>query len=105
MQYRYAQIYKSSDGFGYVECDSYLSGIVEKENMILLEIDFDFTNKRWNYETETWEDYIPEPEDIPEPQPSQLDRIEEMISKPIEQHKQDAVDEYTMSLLERGVLI
>lgn len=105
MQYRYAQIEKKPDGFGYVFSDSYLSGIVNYDDMIRIPEDFELDKKRWNYETEKWEDYIPEPADVPEPQPSQLDRIEEMISKPIEQHTQEAIDEYNMYLLERGVLI
>lgn len=46
MVYRYAQIYKNKDGFGYPECDSWLSGEVIAENMIRLEEDFDLTNKR-----------------------------------------------------------
>ncbi len=56
---RYAQI----DQEGYVVSDSRLSGIVEQENMIPLEEDFDLTNKRWN--GRGWEDYEP----APAPQP------------------------------------
>ena len=50
---RYAQI----NAEGYVVSDSYLSGIVEQENMIPLEEDFDPTNKRWN--GKEWERYEP----------------------------------------------
>lgn len=59
MQYRYAQIYKDSDGYGYVESDSYLSGIVTMDTMIPVAEGFDLTGKRWNYQTKKWEDYVP----------------------------------------------
>lgn len=59
MQYRYAQIYKASDGYGYVECDSFLSSVMNMENMIPVKEGFDLTGKRWNYEKKRWEDYVP----------------------------------------------
>lgn len=52
---RYAQV----DENGYVVSDSYLSGVVEAENMIPLAMDFDLGNKRWN--GESWEEYEPVP--------------------------------------------
>lgn len=55
---RYAQI----NAEGYVISDSHLSGVVEKEDMIPLDDDFDLKNKRWN--GTDWERYIPEPEPI-----------------------------------------
>ena len=51
--FRYAQINEN----GTIDADSYLSGIVEAENMIPLAPDFDLTNKRWNG-TE-WEEISP----------------------------------------------
>ena len=74
MQYRYAKIKKQSDGYGYVECESYLSGQVVSETMIPVGEYFDLSGKRWNYENESWESYTP-PEPEP-PQPTQLDNIE-----------------------------
>lgn len=71
--YRYAQI----DNNGYVVSDSILSGEVQKENMILIEQDFDLTNKKYNKETQQWETYEPEPQPQPEPQPT----LEEQISE------------------------
>lgn len=57
--YRYIQVGKHDDGFGYPECDSALSGVVVDENMIPVAEGFDFTGKRWNYQTNKWEDYTP----------------------------------------------
>ena len=57
--FRYAQINEN----GTIDADSYLSGIVEVENMIPLAPDFDLRNKRWN--GTDWEDYEPEPEPAP----------------------------------------
>lgn len=52
--YRYAQI----DENGFVFCDSYLSGIIEAPNLILIDFDFDLTNKK--YENGKWVSYVPE---------------------------------------------
>lgn len=53
--YRYAQI----DDEGYVVSDSYLSGEISNNNMILLDMDFDITNKK--YVGGKWVEYTPEP--------------------------------------------
>lgn len=45
---------------------------VLNEKMIQIDENFDTTNKKWN--GSDWESYTPEP--VPEPEPSQLDRIE-----------------------------
>ena len=45
---------------------------VLNEKTIQIEEDLDTTNKRWN--GSSWESYTPEP--APEPEPTQLDRIE-----------------------------
>lgn len=63
---RYAQINEN----GYVVSDSYLSGVVEAENMIPLAPDFDLTNKRWN--GAGWEEYESEQEPV-QPDQTQAD--------------------------------
>lgn len=40
----------------------------------------------------------------PEPQPSQLDRIEESLRNSFAEAKQTAIDQYTTELLEGGIL-
>ena len=70
--YRYAQIDKE----GYVVSDSWLSGEVDDKNMIPVAADFDLANKR--YVNGAWESYIPEP--ITTEQPTQMDRIEEIVA-------------------------
>ena len=57
--YRYAQI----DENGFVFCDSYLSGIIEAPNLILIDFDFDLTNKK--YENGKWVTYTKEPKIVP----------------------------------------
>lgn len=104
MIYRYAQIYKSEDGFGYVECDSWLSGEVLTENMVRLEEDFDLTNKRWNYTTSEWESYEPEVITEPEPQPTQLDLIESKLDKSQDEIRQEGADLLMSELQQRGII-
>lgn len=53
----------------------------------------------YNEETGEFTEYIP-----PTPVPSQLDRIEELLNKNYAQAQQDAVDAYTLELLEGGVI-
>ncbi len=74
--FRYAQVDLET---GIVKCDSWLSGEVNHSHMIPIAEDFDTTNKNWDFETETWVEYTPEP--IPEGEPSQLDRIEEAVNE------------------------
>ena len=69
--FRYAQI----DENGYVMSDSYLSGEVKADNMIIISDDFDLTNKK--YINGKWVEYTPEPI---EPEKTQLDKIEEIIT-------------------------
>lgn len=66
MQYRYAQVRKELDGYGYVVGDSYLSGIVVMDIMIPVAEGFDLTGKRWNYQAKKWEDYVPPVQPKPE---------------------------------------
>lgn len=50
----------------------------------------------------TWEyEAVTEPV---EPEPSQLDRIEEAVNKSHEEIKNEAIDEYTSMLMEEGVI-
>lgn len=62
--FRYAQVDMNT---GTVVSDSWLSTEgLEKEhpNLIPIPNDFELSNKKWDFETETWVEYIPEP--IPE---------------------------------------
>ena len=72
MLFRYIVIEKK-DGYGYPVGESFLSEAVYNENMIFVMDDFTVDNKRWNYTTSEWEEYVAEP--APEPQPTQLDKI------------------------------
>lgn len=58
----------------------------------------------WVYEPDTGEfhEYIPEAKPIPEP--TQLDRIEAAISKTQGELVNEAIDTYTMALMEEGIL-
>lgn len=93
--FRYAQIYKGEDGYGYIMCDSLLSGEVEAENMIPISEDFEISRERWNYVISDWETYEPEPgPELQPPKQTQADRIEESqlvimeaIAEQYEQHQ------------------
>lgn len=59
------------------------------------------------YDPETGEfsEYIPpEPEPEPIPEPTQLDRIEAAVTANNEQIAKDAIDAYTLELLEGGLI-
>lgn len=53
--------------------------------------------------TSTWDRPAVEPEPI-EPEPTQLDRIEAIVSQTKEEIAQEARDEYTLELIENGVI-
>ena len=56
-------------------------------------------------ETGTFSEYIPpEPEPQPEPTPTQLDRIEAAVNAKNEEIAQAAIDNYTLELMEGGLL-
>lgn len=78
MNYRHIQIEKREDGYGYIVGDSYLNSIIQKENIIWVPDAFSTENQRWNYETSAWEEFSAEP--TPDPEPTQLDRIEEQLN-------------------------
>ena len=99
--FRYAQINIET---GIVEGDSYLSKEMEQPNLIPVAEDFDLTNKK--YVNGEWIEYVPEAEEEEpiEPEPTQLDRIEELVAKSHAQISQEAVDAYTLELIEGGIL-
>lgn len=100
MSHRFVQIYDGEDGYWYIEADCSLSGEVSEPNMIPVDEDFDIENKRWN--GSSWESYTP-PEP-PEPQPSQLDRIEEQINKNQDDLRQEGANMMMEELIKRGVV-
>lgn len=53
----------------------------------------------YNEETGEFTEYIP-----PTPAPTQLDRIEELLNQNYAEAQQEAVDAYTLELLEGGVI-
>lgn len=91
--YRYAIINTET---GIVEGISDLTGEVNKPDMILIGDDFDVTNKK--YVNGKWVGYTPEP--LPEPEPTQLDRIEQAVKM----SQQEIIDNYTLTLIEGGVI-
>ncbi len=95
--YHYAQI----DENGYIVGISHLSGEVSRPNMIQIDEDFDPTNKKWN--GASWESYTP-PEP-PEPEPTQLDRIEAQLAKSQDEIQQDAADLMMAELVKRGLMV
>lgn len=66
MIFRYITLEKKDDGFGYPIGESQLYEAIHNENAIFVTDDFIVDNKRWNYVTSEWEEYVAEP--APEPQ-------------------------------------
>ena len=95
--YHYAQI----DENGYIVGISNLSGEVVRENLIQIEEDFDPTNKKWN--GTFWESYTP-PEP-PEPEPTQLDRMEAQLNKSQDELRQEGADMMMSELVKRGLMV
>lgn len=97
MYYRYALIDKN----GVITSTANLSGEVTSINMIPIDGDFDPTNKKWN--GTSWESYIP-PEP-PEPEPTQLDRMEAQLSKSQDEIRQEGADMVMEELVKRGLIV
>lgn len=93
--------YATVDSNGYIIGISHLSGKVSRPNMISIDEDFEPTNKRWN--GESWESYTP-PE-LPEPEPTQLDRIEEQLGKSQDEVRQEGADMVMEEMQKRGLIV
>ncbi|MCI6056924.1 flagellar basal-body rod protein [Anaerotignum sp.] len=97
MYHHYAQI----DENGYIVGISDLSGEVLSPNLIQIDVDFDPTNKKWN--GASWESYTP-PEP-PEPEPTQLDRMEAQLTKSQDELRQEGADMMMSELVKRGLMV
>lgn len=86
---------------GVVVGHSTLSGPVVQADMIPIDADFDPTNKKWN--GASWESYIP-PEP-PEPEPTQLDRMEAQLNKSQDELRQEGADMMMSELVKRGLMV
>ena len=94
MKYYYAQI----DENNICIAVSDLSGKVTADNMLRLETyDTSLLGKKYN--NGVWEK-VPQPE----PEPTQLDRIELQVKTSYAEAQNQAVDQYTEELLEGGIL-
>ena len=94
MKYYYAQI----DENNICIAVSDLSGKVTADNMLRLETyDTSLLGKKYN--NGVWEE-VPKPE----PEPTQLDRIELQVKTFYAEAQNQAVDQYTEELLEGGIL-
>ena len=97
MYHHYAQINEN----GYIVGISHLSGEMSEPNLIQIDEDFDPTNKKWN--GESWESYTP-PEP-PEPEPTQLDRMETQLNKSQDEIRQEGADSVMDELKKRGLIV
>lgn len=95
--YHYAQI----DENGYIVGISHLSGEMSEPNLIQIDEDFEPTNKKWN--GTSWESYTP-PEP-PEPEPTQLDRMEAQLAKSQDELRQEGADMMMSELVKRGLMV
>lgn len=97
MYVHYAQI----DDNGYIVGVSHLSGKMSEPNLIQIDADFEPTNKKWN--GTSWESYTPtEP---PEPEPTQLDRMEAQLNKSQDELRQEGADMMMSELVKRGLMV
>lgn len=97
MYYHYATINEE----GIIIGISHLSGPITGSNMIKIDEDFDPTNKKWN--GTSWESYTP-PEP-PEPEPTQLDRIEAQLNKTQDEVRQEGADMVMEEMKKRGLIV
>lgn len=97
MYHHYAQI----DENGYIVGISHLSGKMSEPNLIQINEDFDPTNKKWN--GASWESYTPP--DPPEPEPTQLDRMEAQLNKSQDELRQEGADMMMSELVKRGLMV
>ena len=97
MYVHYAQI----DDNGYIVGISHLSGEMSEPNLIQIDADFDPTNKKWN--GASWESYTPP--DPPEPEPTQLDRMEAQLNKSQDELRQEGADMMMSELVKRGLMV
>lgn len=95
--YHYAQI----DENGYIVGISHLSGEMSEPNLIQIDANFDPTNKKWN--GTSWESYTPP--DPPEPEPTQLDRMEAQLNKSQDELRQEGADMMMSELVKRGLMV
>ncbi len=95
--YHYAQI----DENGYIVGISHLSGEMSEPNLIQIDEDFEPTNKKWN--GTSWESYTP-PE-LPEPEPTQLDRMEAQLMKSQDEVRQEGADMVMEEMQKRGLIV
>ena len=95
--YHYAQI----DENGYIVGISHLSGEMSEPNLIQIDEDFEPTNKKWN--CTSWESYTP-PEP-PEPEPTQLDRMEAQLAKTQDEVRQEGADMVMEEMQKRGLIV
>lgn len=93
----YAQINENGEIIGL----SQLSGEVPYPNMVLIDEDFDPTNKKWN--GESWESYTP-PEP-PEPEPTMDEKIYAAVSKSQDEIRQEGADMVMEEMKKRGMIV
>jgi len=97
-----AYIYAELDENGRCKAVSKLSGEVIKDTMIRIN-EYDTSLLGMKYNNGTWEE-VPMEENAVAAEPSQLDRIEAALNTSKEQTEQQAIDAYTLELIESGVL-
>lgn len=94
MGYYYAQLNNKNICNGVSD----LSGEIFDDNLVRLET-YDLTVLGKHYNNGVWED-VPQPE----PEPSQLDRIETLLNTSYTEAQNAAVDAYTEELIKGGIL-
>ena len=94
--YKYAQIDSNNICFAV----SYLSGEIITDDMIRISETDEPLGKKYN--NGIWEELPPQPE--PEPELNQLDIIQKAVLADNDNIAQTAIDDYTLELIEGGIL-
>lgn len=97
--YRYININKD----GIIIGESFLKGEVNKENLILVDESFNKTNKKYDFNTKTFVEYI---EELPifVKKETQMDRVENKLDTLLNDYENKILDNFVLELMEEGKL-
>ena len=97
--YRYINIDKN----GIIIGESNLKGEVNKENLILVDSSFNKTNKKYDFATKTFVEYIEEQPIIIKSE-TQMDRVENKLDTLLNDYENKILDNFVLELIEEGKL-
>lgn len=97
--YRYINIDKN----GIIIGESNLKGEVNKENLILVDSSFNKNNKKYDFVTKTFVEYMEEQPIIIKSE-TQMDRVENKLDTLLNDYENKILDNFVLELMEEGKL-